>query len=155
MVDTISRKEFTELTRCLLDLPVSHAWRSGGSAIFLELGKLTSDEENNPNGEATFMLEFDWRVEKLRSIYFGSTSGNRKIANGLRRLTQQKVTGVEVEGRLPELILTFSGNLWLRTFTLYEPQPMWTIFLPSGKCLSSEQGKIKIELCGDERKKSV
>lgn len=151
MADTISRAKFTELTRCLLGLSVSHAWRGFGSAIFLELGDLTHKGANNPNGEATLMLEFDWRVEKLRSIYFGSTSGKRKIANSLHRLTQETVTGVEVEGRLPELIISFSGNLWLRTFTLYEPQPQWTIFLPSGKCLSSSQGRIKIEACGDER----
>lgn len=139
----------------MLGMPVSHAWRGYGSALFLELGKVTDSRENNPRGEATFMLEFDWRVEKLRSIYFGSTSGSHKITNGLKRLAQEEVTGVEIEGRLPELIITFSGNLWLRTFTLYEPQPQWTIFLPNGECLSSEQGKIKIELCSDERENRI
>ena len=150
MTGTISRQRFTELTRCLLDLPVSFAWRGHSTAIFLELGELTETAERFPKGEASFMLEWDWRVEKKRSIAFGSLSGNRKIKNGLEKLTGEKVTNVEIEGRLPELVITFSGGLWLRTFTLYEGQPCWTVFLPGREmCLSTARGQIKIEACGE------
>ncbi len=147
MADIISTKDFFERTRCLLEMPVSYAWRGYGTAIFLELGVLKNEAGNHLKGDATVGLEFDWRVEKLKSIFFGSGSGTRKIDNGLKKLVNTKIIEVEAEGRLSELVLTLTSNLWLGSFTIYEPQPQWTLFLPDGNCLSSIRGKIMIEVC--------
>ena len=152
MAGIISTKDFFEQTRCLLEMPISYAWRGFSTAIFLELGVL-KDEGNHPKGNASVGLEFDWRVEKLESIFFSSGSGKRKINNGLQKLVNSKIVEVETEGRLPKLILTLSSNLWVRSFTIYESQPQWTLFLTDGNCLSTNRGKIMIESCNRAKQK--
>jgi hypothetical protein len=147
MAEPISPKKFRELTRGLVGMSVSLAWRGYGTAIFLELGELHPNEESKPRGEATAMLEWDWRVEKQKSISFGSGSYNQKIKNGLQVLVGQKIVDVELEGRLPELVISLSGSLWVHTFTIYEKHPEWTLFLPDGNCLSSRIGRVEMELC--------
>jgi hypothetical protein len=97
------------------------------------------------------MLEWDWRVEKHTSIYFGSGSFAQKIKNGLQAIVSHKVEDVSVEGRLPELVLSLSGSIWIHTFAIYEKHPQWTLFLPNKNCLSSRIGRVEIESC-DKKK---
>lgn len=147
MVDVISPEVFITRTRCLLGMPVSHAWRGYGSAIFLEFGELVRGDRKNPLGESSAMLEWSWRVEKKKSVFFGSFSGERKIANGLQALVGRQIVNVAVEGRLPELILSVSGGIWVHSFTTVEGHPEWTLFLPDRNCLSSRLGRIESEPC--------
>src|SRR5205085_2771022 len=122
-------------------------WRGHGTAIFIELGKLNRSGSKNPKGEATAMLEWDWRVEKHKSIYFGSGSSAHKINKGLQALIGLRVEEISIEGRLPELILALSGGFWIHTFATCENHPAWTLFLPDRNCLSSRIGRIQIEKC--------
>jgi hypothetical protein len=131
-------------------MPVAHTWRGYSTAIFIELGQLNQNEGKNPVGEATAMLEWDWRVEKRKSIYFGSGSYARKIRNGLRALVGRTVEDVYTEGRLPELVLCLSGGIWIHTFAIYERHPQWTLFLPDKNCLSSKSGLIEIKRCNGQ-----
>ncbi len=151
MVEVVSLERFQTLTRCLLGISVSHAWRGYGSAIFFEFGELNHDRKNNPKGEASVMLEWSWRIEKKKSVFFGSFSGERKIANGLQSLVGRKIVSVAAEGRLPELVICLSGSVWIHSFTTVEGHPEWTLFLPDGNCLLSRLGHIEIKACDEEQ----
>jgi len=148
MSEAISADEFQKLTRCLLDLPLSESWRGFGSAIFFEFGKFRQHGAGKAKGEATVMLEWSWRVEKAKSVMFGSFSGERRIAHGLQSLVGRKILDVTVEGRLPEIVIHLSGGLWIHSFTTVEGHPKWTLFLPGNTCLSSRLGRLENEECG-------
>ena len=66
MPEVVSADEFQKLTRCLLGLPLSKAWRGFGSAVFFEFGKLSQNGTGKAKGEVTAMLEWSWRVEKAK-----------------------------------------------------------------------------------------
>jgi hypothetical protein len=140
----ISRERFRDLTRPLAGLPVSRAWRGAGSAIVLELGALEKRYERTgkPKGEAALIIDWSWRVEGARSVPFGSWSGDRKIANGLRSLVGRTVLDLQVTGRLPELSVTLSGNRWLQSFMTAEGQPAWSVFLQDESWLCVERGVL-------------
>jgi hypothetical protein len=158
MPEAITTEEFQKLTRRLLGLPVSHAWRGFGSAVFFEFGRLSREGSRQARGEATAMLEWSWRVEKAKSVMFGSFSGERKIARGLLSLVGRKVLDVTAEGRLPEVVIHLSGGAWIHSFTTVEGHPQWTLFLPGNICLTSRLGRLQREACSasdkDERSRS-
>ena len=146
----ITRERFHELTRPLVGMPVSHAWRGFGSAIFLELGQLTTytrtcrtrGEVTETDGEITLMLEWSWRVERPGSIEFGSWSTNPRITRGVESLQGHTILEVELEGRLPELVLTLDGKRWLHTFMTAEGQPKWAIRLRDDAWLGIHRGHL-------------
>ncbi len=127
----ISPNTFYELTRPIIGMPVSHVWRGYGSAIFLEIGQLTREIWRRKDGQKTLflagqygiMLEWSWRVEHPKSIYFGSWSTDRIINNRLSGLKGKTIQVIETEGRLPELNVQLSGGLWVHSFATSESQP--------------------------------
>lgn len=146
----ITREQFRELTRPLIGMPVSHTWRGAGSAIFLELGELTTYTRNDrtrgevvhTDGEVTLMLEWSWRVESPRAIQFGSWSRNPRITRGVASLQGHTILEVELEGRLPELVLTLDRKRWLHTFMTAEGQPAWAIRMPDQAWLGVNRGHV-------------
>jgi hypothetical protein len=130
----ITDEQFYALTRPLIGLPISRTWRGYGTAAFFEIGKLKEADYKRRDGtiplwgQATIDLEIGWRVERLRSIYFGSSSGDRRISNCLNKLQGLTVVNISLEGRLPELITRLSNGVWLRSCCAWEGQPDWTIF---------------------------
>jgi hypothetical protein len=151
---TITQHQFHELTLPIIGLPVSFVWRGCGSAIFLEIGEIIGtippgkDDRGTASHTGRFgvMIQWSWRVERPKSIYFGSFSSDRVIDNRLAKLQQRTVKAVEVEGRLPELVIQLSGGLWVHSFATEESQPEWCLFLDrtqsSQAWLSSEHGKL-------------
>lgn len=135
--NTISQEQFRELTRPLIGLPISLVWRGYGSAIFLELGELSERTRFSKNGQEKtsllgrfgVMIEWSWRVERLKSIYFGSWSSDKIIDNRLNKLKGKTIIAVEIEGRLPELVLELSDSFWVHSFATDEGQPEWCLFL--------------------------
>jgi hypothetical protein len=141
--ERIDLPRFTALTRQAAGLPVSLAWRGSGSAVFLELGALTQQPgQRHARGEWTVMIEWSWRVERPRSIHFGSWSTERRITGGVARLAGERVAGIAVEGRIPELSIAFASGRVLRTFMTAEGQPAWTVFLPGGSWITVERGRM-------------
>jgi hypothetical protein len=139
----ISRQRFATLTEAASGLDVGHTWRGYGSAIFLEIGRLRQGKRaNNPRGEFSIMLEWSWRVESSRRIVFGSWSGDRKIAAGLRSLVGRAVARMSVEGRLPELVVELAGPRRVHSFMIAEGQPRWTVFLPDDSWVMVERGVL-------------
>lgn len=145
----LTREQFHELTRPLIGMPISVAERGFGSAILLELGAVTSytrtyrkREVVHHDGEVGLLLEWSWRVERPGSIQFGSWSTNPRITRGVASLQGHAILGVELEGRLPELVLTLDGKRWLHTFMTAEGQPTWLIRLRDGAWLGVNRGHL-------------
>jgi hypothetical protein len=146
----LTREQFHALTRPLIGMPVSHTWRGFGSAIFLELGALTTHNRTSrgrgeytyQEGEVSLMLEWSWRVESPGAIQFGSWSTNPRITRGVASLQGHTILGVELEGRLPELVLTLDRKRWLHTFMTAEGQPVWAIRMPDQAWLGVNRGHL-------------
>lgn len=139
----IGADEFRALTAGVAGLPVSAAWRGDGSTLFLELGELTNDpEERHPKGEWTVMVQWSWRVEGPRSIHFGSGSTEGRITSGVARLAGDRVLGVALEGRLPELAVFLASGRTLRSFMTESGQPAWSLFRPDWSWIEVEGGRL-------------
>jgi len=139
----VTREEFDVLTSPLRGLPVSHAWRGHATAIFLEFGKLNRPPNaNNARGEFGLDLEWCWRIEKQRSIWFGSDSGDRRITNQLSRLKGAVVKDVLLYGRLPEIQINLEDRYWVMSFVAQETKPEWALFLPDGSWLHVVNGVL-------------
>jgi hypothetical protein len=149
----IGETEFNALVAPLLGLPVTRPWRGGGSALMLELGVLSEERSvlnsgrvaaGGPSlrGVASVMVEWSWRVERVRSIAFGSWSTDLRMNNGIAALRGHVVEVVALAGRLPELTLRLSGGLWVQSFNTSEGQPAWTIFLPDESWLTTVGGHV-------------
>ncbi len=150
-VKSILRADFRDLTRPLVGLSVSRPWRGHGSAVFLELGRLTKRPRLrrtgfDETGESAVMIEWSWRVERKRSVSFGSFSGDRKIDNGIARLAGRVVDDVELVGRLPELVVSLSGGLWVHSFTTVEGQPEWGVKVSGLGWICVKRGQLVVEL---------
>jgi hypothetical protein len=143
IISSPSEEEFVALTRSLIGLAVSHAWRGHGTAFFLEFGALTppGPRGNNPKGEAGLMVEWSWRVESSRSVQFGSWSGNLKMDNGIRTLIGRSVEEISLVGRLPELYIHLSAGRWVHTFMTREGGPEWTLFLQDASWITLRNGR--------------
>lgn len=146
----LTHEQFHALTRPLIGMPISHTWRGAGSAIFLELGALTTHTRTSRSrgeytyheGEVGLMLEWSWRVESPRAIQFGSWSTNPQMTRGVASLQGHTVVEVELEGRLPELVLSLDRNRWLHTFMTAEGQPAWAIRLQDQAWLGVNRGHL-------------
>ena len=128
----ITRKEIDAVVASLSGLSVSRVWRGHGSAVFFEIGALqpytTHRGKDSPQGEIRLMIEWSWRVEKARSIWFGAFSTQKKIDARLSQLAGHMIEEATLEGRLPELSLALSGGLWFRSFMCEQGAQEWVIF---------------------------
>jgi hypothetical protein len=144
--ERIARERFDELTRPILGLPVSHTWLGYGSALFLELGQLRrfgrGPRSCNPKGQAGVMIECGWRVERARSVEFGTGSGDRRLRQAINRLKGPRVSSIELDGRIPELVIGLSDRRWVRSFMDFGGQPHWTLFLVGGGWLTMHRGTV-------------
>jgi len=154
----ITLEQFNEFFRSIINLPINLVWRGYGSAVFLEIGEISEKVIYNTKrdksrivkeGQFGLMIEWSWRVEKQKSIYFGSWSTDRIIDNRLPKLQHKTIKNIEVIGRLPELIIEISDGLWLHSFATSESQPRWCLFLNRNeqpkKWIISEKGKLILE----------
>jgi hypothetical protein len=156
----ITHEQFRELTLPMIGLPVSRAWRGYSSALFLEIGVLTEEiipgRVDSPKvsqvGQFGISLNWHWRVERPRSIYFGSMDDDKAIDAKLGKLQQATIRAVDVEGRLPELAVQLSNGLYVRSFAMAEGQPEWCMFLNTRgsplSWLASERGRLVRETEG-------
>jgi hypothetical protein len=68
----------SHLFKDLVSMPVTHVWRGGRSALFLEFGALTprvlpDGNTGNARGEVTLMIEWSWRIEAPKEILCGKS----------------------------------------------------------------------------------
>jgi len=145
----ITASQFGELTEPLLGLTISRPWRGHGSALFLELGGLHREAVaartrrfSILRGQATIMMQWSWRIERVRSIEPGSWCTDRRLEHAINCLKGARITAMDVVGRLPELVLTLSGGRWIHSFMTAEGQPQWVVFLPDDSWLTVERGAV-------------
>jgi hypothetical protein len=146
--------DFAHRTGSLLGLRVSRPWKGYGSALFLEFGQLRPSyvgrkrrKPLGPKGEATLMIDWTWRAERLRSIPFGSESSPRKITSGIAGFKGPRVEGIALLGRLPEIVVRLSGNAWVQSFGIAETQPQWVLFLQDGSYFHVLNGYLVRSWC--------
>jgi hypothetical protein len=127
---------------------VTRVWKGYGSALFLELGrlsKMTSPKGKSlgAHGQITLALTFEWRIERPRSILVGSADTAQRILNQIPILKGTRLNDVTLAGRLPELELVLSDNLWLKTSTQWKGQPEWAIsFYEDNASMFVERGHV-------------
>jgi hypothetical protein len=104
MGEALSEQEIEDHLRSLQGLEIALAWKGYGSAIFLELGRLSppqSPRGRHARGEACVMVEWDWRVEKESSVLFGSSDTGPSIETGIRRLQGCRIAYMSLGGSVP------------------------------------------------------
>ena len=136
IVSAIEAKDFISP---FIGKPVSRVWQGNGSAIFLEIGKLTDNK-----GELTIMIEWSWRVEGLKEILFGSFSEHSDYSEALNSLLCQSVCEISFQSRLPEVVVALSSNTWVCSFSTVDGDPEWALITPN-KTLLSSQGNLGFE----------
>ena len=142
-----------EFAAPLIGLPVAHAWRGYGSAIFLEFGALTPSTRMDgspgiPEGEMSLMIEWSWRIEGRRSILWGSWSDEAHWPRALACLTKARVSGVTTFGRLPEIDPALSTGMHVVSLMTASGGPQWTLFDKRGeRCrwLRVRLGVLRVE----------
>lgn len=141
---------FDALIRPLIGLKVALARQSYGSVLMVELGQLTqgAGPRRHLRGEASLVFEWSWRFETDSSVAFGSSSTASFVYAQLTELRGQRVTGIRLEGRFPELILELSGGLRAHSLACVEGDPGWWLWLPDRSSLHWQDGAIRHERPG-------
>jgi hypothetical protein len=130
---------------------ISHVWLGHASCLFLELGALTQGNPRkdgsigNSKGEITVCLNFCWRIEKKKSICIGTGASIKRLQNAIKELINTKIISAQTVGRLSELHIELSNNLWLTTFEQYSSQPSWSIHIrnPEEKEIEVKAGRLR------------
>ena len=170
--ESVSKSYFDDLVARIVGLRVSRPWQGYATTIFLELGKLhwgtmthTGKKRRRSTGQATFMIDPQWRVEKRRSVEFASGSSVGRIDKGLLSLLGKRLEAASLTDHLPELQLTFDDGRCLRTFADWNSQPRWVILVrdkaltelaPVWKgidvdpCLGVQRGRLQVQYCFDD-----
>jgi hypothetical protein len=115
----------------LQGLRVNNLWRGFGSAVFLELGRLSERTKRNgspgqPVGEVTIGIEWSWRIEGENSIICGSWSDEELWEPTFDRLRNTNVSQIKLFGTLPEVAIFTSSSLCFVSFSTTEGQPAWS-----------------------------
>jgi hypothetical protein len=124
--------QFDRFRQDLIGLEVSHIWRGYGSALFVEFGALKPSSatrrdgsQGNPEGELTLMVEWSWRIENKTSVVCGSCSDESIWQPTFDSLKGQKVVNAWLFGRLPEVSIELTNDLFIVTFMTAEGDPEW------------------------------
>ena len=157
-------------------LKITRSWRSVDPCIFIEIGRLKTETLQLPNhlrrlrrlsGQLTCMIESDWRVEKPRSIHFGSGFSDGQIDKLLNSLIGTRIIAIGLMGRLPELRIELDDGRTISTILNWSNQPRWSIgfkepklfrlhSFPSNADISPwmhvKKGHLEIEYCYDDAK---
>lgn len=125
-------EDFQMHVQPLIGLTVSNPWKGYGSAIFLELGNLTSKKlirATLNEGEACICVQWDWRVEANTRILYGSSNSRPEIESGISTLQGETIQSLAIVGQIPELIVQFSNGHYLRSMAMLTGGPEWYIKL--------------------------
>jgi hypothetical protein len=135
--------DFAEVTKPLIGLPIGHAWKGYGSAIFLEVGKLRPTGRNNrPTGEFCIGIEWNWRVEFGSTVEFGSSNTGAEINRRISSIEGAAVVSLETFGTIPELLIGLSTGHRIRTTVMTTGDPEWSIRIDEDKWIYVTDGKV-------------
>ncbi len=172
--ESLTIEQGNTVFRICKGLRITRAKRGAGVCLLLDLGRLSRETLAVPSrskplrtchGQICFMIESDWRVERPRSIHFGSGFSDRRIDTLLNSLIGKRTASVEILGRLPELRMELDDGRAISTFTNWTNQPGWSVgikdaelftprALPRGADVSPwihvRQGRLEVEYCYDD-----
>jgi len=148
-METVSA--FDAVARSLIGQPISHVWRGHGSAIFLEIGELTTPQRldaspGNPAGSVSIGVEWSWRIEDADSILCGSWSEEELWPAAFDRLREGRIEACGLFGALPEIELVTDLGVRLLSFSTTEGQPQWFLIDRRGEVTCSfdvDSGKLR------------
>jgi hypothetical protein len=147
MIRSITTEEFASAARALVGLEISKAWIGYGTAAILELGTLRDepgpDGRSFQKGEATVMIGWSWRVEGPWSVLFGSTSTRQQVSEGLSTIESATLTGIGLDGALPELSVELSNGMRIRSFMSADGDPEWLVMLADGSALFVDNRELR------------
>lgn len=135
--EKIGHSQFHALVSGMIGQEITEAQPGAGTCLLIEIGNIEKETLTLPSGKLHefrqghfgLMIEWDWRIERERSIEFGSASGVRRMDTGIESLRGERITGVELIGDVPELKVLLSSGRRLASFMTIESQPAWVIFL--------------------------
>lgn len=131
---TAQQAMLAAFTAPLIGLPVTHAWKSYGTALFLEFGNLRlggtrrDGSFRNPLGEMGMSLDVGWRIESKRSILCSFMTEELPWPKLLGCLARGTVASITTSGRLPEISIGLSTGLHVVSFAVEQLHPNWAIF---------------------------
>ena len=165
-IEKIKKEELEAHLNGLCGIQINHVWLGYMNALFLECGKLTKDKKReNPQGQISFMLEGDWRIENARSISLGRFSKEKRLEKQIKTLIGLKIKSISLVNRIPELLIELESGQYIQTFTGWDTNPQWFVgFLDSCKAvvhpewkkedvsiwLSFERGGYRRSYCFDD-----
>lgn len=136
--ERIYHSQFNALISGIIGLEITEAQPGAGTCLLIDIGEIKAETVKSPRsgelhefheGHFGLMIEWDWRVERERSIEFGSASRLRKMDRGIESLKGERIASVELVGDIPELKVSLSSGRRLMSFMTIESQPAWVIFL--------------------------
>jgi hypothetical protein len=148
-----SIEEFQTLVQPLIGLVVSRPWKGYGSAIFFELGEVTSvsspsGRRSRNVGEAGISVEWDWRVEDRTTVLYGSSNSRPKILSGILSLQGTTIEKLSVVGQVPELVVHFSNGHRLCSMIMVSGNPDWHVKLSDGRYVYAKDGHLFVGVGG-------
>ena len=142
-------KKAKDFVFALKGQPLSHVWRGHGTALFLEFGDLSArlrrdGTEVGKIGAVTVGIQWDWRLEKSRSILVGSRTGMQKCEKAFVDIIGSTVIDLQLIGTLPEISIVLSSGHRVLSFMTDEGQPSWAITInsKSSKSLLVKRGYL-------------
>jgi hypothetical protein len=133
----ISRSQFETMVSGMVAMEITRASPGAGTCLLLDVGEIEKEMVKLRSGKLReyqtgrfgFMIEWEWRVERARSIEFGSASTIRRVDRHIESLQGEVIAGVELVGEIPELKISLSSGRRLLSFMTIESQPAWVVFL--------------------------
>lgn len=147
-IEPLTLTQANHLIQPLVTLPISHAWKGYGTAIFIELGALTPSAHAralHPVGEFSIYIGWDWRLEEGTRVRFGSSNNRPEMQVGLATLVGLTITSAAITGAVPEIALTLSNGQRLISAAMCSDVSEWTIRLPGSRWVACIDGEVHVD----------
>ncbi len=96
------------------------------------------------------MVEWSWRIENRTSVVCGSWSDESIWQSAFDKLKGARVVDLWLFGRLPEISIGLTNDLFLSTFMTAEGDPEWALadrrVAPLSRWLSVRDGQLQVEV---------
>jgi len=95
------------------------------------------------------MIQWSWRIEDTVSILCGSWSQEHLWEPTFDLLRNKVVVELPVVGRLPEIVVALTENLYVSSFMTAEGDPQWSLFDRRGgtlRTLSVQEERLKLDV---------
>jgi hypothetical protein len=121
----------------LVGQPAQGCWLGYGNMLFLEFGQSQPllDREIHPRGECGLWSDhIEWRIELRDRVLSGSEDDRATMESGIKQINGKTFVSGEILRPSGDSVLTFSGEVVLRTFVIASEEDVrWTFRDREGK----------------------